>query len=197
MRHHFNLELSMWPFSSKSETVKVKPDLRPPVGAMFEEIENDHERYVIVTQHLDLPDRDYEDSLRIEWFPSMTRSGMKTSLNYLNRQYKRFSPEKEKEWQEKYFANKEAFFAKQAIELDQKNLKDREQQASRHEAYYKEKAKALEKKIDTTKDKFIVIHSGSCDVLESLLNRAAKKSYKVIFTSHTEQHWFMAVLEKK
>lgn len=188
----------MWSFFKQTEEVVEKEviDPRPPIGAMFEDEDRDGS-FIIVTKHLKMPDRDYEDSMKMEFFPSTTNSGMKMSMHYLNDKYKRMTPEQEKKWNEEYFANKEAYFAKEAEAKYDSDIKKQEALVNKHEIYYKQQAKALEKKLDTTKDKFIVIHSGSCDVLESLLNRAAKKRFKVIFTSHTEQHWFMAVLEKK
>jgi len=186
----------MFSIFKKRESIKEVVDPRPPVGAMFEEDDID-DRFLIVTKHLDLPEHDYLESMRVEFFPQRSHNGMKMSLSYLKGHYKRLSPEKEKEWQEKYFKDRDGFFAKEAEEQYQKGLRAQDANVARHEAYYKMQSKSLEKKIDTTKEKFIVIYSGSCDVLESLLNRAAKKGFKVIFTSHTEEHWFMAVLEKK
>lgn len=188
----------MWSIFKKREPIKAEEpvDPRPPIGAMFKD-EDSEGRYLIVTKHLEVTREDYRDSMTVEFFPAHSRSAMKMSMSYLNDKYKRMSPEQEKKWQQEYFADKEAYFVKESETQYNENLKRQEALVARHEDYYKQQAKPLEKKIDTTKEKFLVIHSSSCTVFESLLNRASKKRFKVILTNQTTQGWFMAVLARK
>lgn len=159
---------------------------------------NSDDRYVIITHHTPaVTEEDYENSMRIEWFPSRNKSGMAMSVRYLNENYVRLTEQEEEKWNREYFKDKNAYYAAEEERELNERVERTKAQAKKFESFHKQEALAQEKNIDTTQEKFLVIHSGSCEVFEALLNRAAKRQFKVTFTTQTEQSWFMAVMERK
>jgi hypothetical protein len=171
---------------SKEPEVKKEEDPRPPIGAMFADVD-DEERFIIVRKYSSdkAPEEDYHDFGKVEFFPSHHRQSMSMSLHFMNDRYKRMTPEKEQEWRDKYFNDMPAYFQRE-IDARKKVEQDR----------VDAEADGIMKSIDTADNNFVVIYCGNAISFQGCLNYAASKGFKVINTAIMPNGVFIAIVGK-